>query len=51
MAFKAAWREAARAPVGTRARLASKKTADEAWYMLQTGSGYASEVRRPYGLP
>jgi hypothetical protein len=60
-AFSSAWQTAARnPPPGTRARMAARKSSEDALTMLRTGTGYAVEVRAdpttprrllPSGLP
>ncbi|GAX78494.1 hypothetical protein CEUSTIGMA_g5933.t1 [Chlamydomonas eustigma] len=42
--FISNWEQAAKTATGAKARLAAKKTGEEAWEGVITGSGYASEV-------
>lgn len=45
IAFSETWAAASESPVGARARMASRKSPADAWEILTSGSGFASEVR------
>ncbi|MEW5302056.1 MAG: hypothetical protein WDW36_004866 [Sanguina aurantia] len=44
VAFSETWAAASDSPVGARARMAARKSPADAWQMLTSGSGFASEV-------